>query len=135
MGGVVAGVLFVLPSLFILVALSWIYVTLGDTPLVAGLLYGIKPAVTAIVLQAAWRIGSRSLRNNLLRAVAVAAFLAIFVLHLPFPAIVLGAATEWLMRAVLPIASDVLLHGTIRAAFLGASFAGVAAAANPRAAA
>jgi chromate transporter len=91
-GGVVAGVLFVLPSLFILVALSWIYVTLGDTPLVAGLFYGIKPAVTAIVLQAAWRIGSRSLRNNLLRAVAVVAFLAIFVLHLPFPAIVLGAA-------------------------------------------
>ena len=91
-GGVVAGVLFVLPSLFILVALSWIYVTLGDTPLVAGLFYGIKPAVTAIVLQAAWRIGSRALRNNLLRGIAVAAFLAILILQAPFPAIVLGAA-------------------------------------------
>jgi chromate transporter len=91
-GGVVAGLLFVLPSLFILVALSWVYVMWGNTPLVAGLFYGIKPAVTAIVLQAAWRIGSRSLRNAALRAIAVVAFLAIFVLHLPFPAIVLGAA-------------------------------------------
>ena len=91
-GGVVAGLLFVLPSLFILIGLSWIYVTLGNTPLVAGLFYGIKPAVTAIVLQAAWRIGSRSLKNMALRAIAVAAFLAIFALHLPFPAIVLGAA-------------------------------------------
>ena len=91
-GGVVAGLLFVLPSLFILIGLSWIYVALGNTPLVAGLLYGIKPAVTAIVLQAAWRIGSRSLKNMALRGIAVAAFLAIFVLHLPFPAIVLGAA-------------------------------------------
>ncbi len=91
-GGVVAGLLFVLPSLFILIGLSWIYVALGNTPLVAGLFYGIKPAVTAIVLQAAWRIGSRSLKNMALRGIAVAAFLAIFVLHLPFPAIVLGAA-------------------------------------------
>ena len=91
-GGVVAGLLFVLPSLFILIGLSWMYVALGNTPLVAGLFYGIKPAVTAIVLQAAWRIGSRSLKNMALRGIAVAAFLAIFVLHLPFPAIVLGAA-------------------------------------------
>ena len=91
-GGVVAGLLFVLPSLFVLIGLSWIYVTLGNTPVVAGLFYGIKPAVTAIVLQAAWRIGSRSLKNMALRGIAVAAFLAIFVLHLPFPAIVLGAA-------------------------------------------
>ena len=91
-GGVVAGLLFVLPSLFILVALSWVYVSFGNTPLVAGLFYGIKPAVTAIVLHAAWRIGSRSLKNMALRAIAVTAFLAIFVLHLPFPTIVLGAA-------------------------------------------
>ena len=61
-GGVVAGVLFVLPSLFILVGLSWVYLTLGHTPLVAGLFYGIKPAVTAIVLQAAHHIGSRTLK-------------------------------------------------------------------------
>jgi chromate transporter len=91
-GGVVAGALFVLPSLFILIALSWIYVAYGHVPLVAGLFYGIKPAVTAIVVQAAHRIGSRTLNSWLLWAVAVAAFLAIAVLNLPFPAIVAGAA-------------------------------------------
>ncbi len=91
-GGIVAGVLFVLPSLFILVALSWIYLVWGETPLVAGLFYGIKPAVTAIVLQAAWRIGSRALKNGVLWAIAAAAFVAIFALHVPFPAIVAAAA-------------------------------------------
>ena len=90
-GGIVAGALFVLPSLFILIALSWIYMAFGDTPLVAGLFYGIKPAVTAIVLHAAHRIGSRALKNGALWAVAAAAFLAIFVLNVPFPFIVLGA--------------------------------------------
>jgi chromate transporter len=90
-GGVVAGALFVLPSLFILIALSWIYVAFGSVPAVAGVLYGIKPAVTAIVLFAAWRIGSRALRSAALWAIAGAAFVAIFALGLPFPAIVLGA--------------------------------------------
>ncbi|MFZ3205037.1 MAG: chromate transporter, partial [Pseudomonas sp.] len=61
-GGVIAGALFVLPSLFILIALSWVYIAFGDVPLVAGIFYGIKPAVTAIVTQAAWRIGSRALK-------------------------------------------------------------------------
>jgi chromate transporter len=65
-GGVVAGVLFVLPSLFILIALSWVYLRFGDVPVVAGLFYGIKPAVTAIVLHAAYRIGSRTLKHPLL---------------------------------------------------------------------
>jgi len=90
-GGIVAGVLFVLPSLFILIALSWIYIAFGQTPLVAGLFYGIKPAVTAIVLQAAWRIGSRALKNGALWAIAAAAFVAIFALNVPFP-IIVGAA-------------------------------------------
>jgi chromate transporter len=62
-GGIVAGALFVLPSLFILIALSWIYLAFGDAPLVASILYGIKPAVTAIVLFAAYRIGTRALKN------------------------------------------------------------------------
>src|SRR3982750_402716 len=62
-GGVIAGALFVLPSLFILIALTWVYVAFGDVPLVAGLFYGIKPAVAAIVLQAVHRIGSRSLKT------------------------------------------------------------------------
>ncbi len=91
-GGVIAGVLFVLPSLLILIALSWVYIAFGDVPLVAGIFYGIKPAVTAIVLQAAHRIGSRALKNNWLWAIAGASFVAIFALHLPFPLIVLGAA-------------------------------------------
>lgn len=91
-GGVIAGVLFVLPSLFILIALSWLYIAYGDVPLVAGVFYGIKPAVTAIVLQAAWRIGARALQNNWLWGIAGASFVAIFALKVPFPIIVLGAA-------------------------------------------
>src|SRR3989338_11505903 len=91
-GGIIAGVLFVLPSLFILIGLSWVYIAFGDLPLVAGLFYGIKPAVTAIVVQAAHRIGARALKNNWLWAIAAASFVAIFALNLPFPLIVLGAA-------------------------------------------
>jgi chromate transporter len=90
-GGIVAGTLFVLPSLFILIGLSWIYLAFGNVPAVAGLLYGIKPAVTAIVVFAAYRIGSRALKNGLLWAMAAAAFIAIFAFHAPFPAIVLAA--------------------------------------------
>ena len=91
-GGIVAGTLFVLPSLFILIALSWLYIAYGEVPLIAGLFYGIKPAVTAIVVQAAHRIGSRALKNNALWAIAAASFVAIFALNVPFPFIVLGAA-------------------------------------------
>ncbi|WP_027158424.1 chromate efflux transporter [Methylobacter luteus] len=90
-GGIAAGALFVLPSLFILCALTWIYLAFGDVPAVAGILYGIKPAVTAIVAVAAHRIGSRALRNNVLRAIALLAFVAIFAADVPFPLIV-GAA-------------------------------------------
>ncbi|HAS1039517.1 TPA: chromate efflux transporter [Enterobacter cloacae] len=91
-GGVVAGTLFVLPSLFILIALSWIYVAYGHLSVVAGLFYGIKPGITAIVVQAAHRIGSRALRNRTQWAIAAAAFVAIFALNVPFPVIVLSAA-------------------------------------------
>jgi chromate transporter len=90
-GGIAAGVLFVLPSLFILIALSWIYLAFGAVPAVAAVFAGIKPAVTAIVLHAAYRIGSRSLKNRWLWAIAVSAFAAIFALHVPFPLIVLAA--------------------------------------------
>lgn len=91
-GGIIAGVLFVLPSLAILIALTWIYLAFGDVPAVAGVLYGIKPAVTAIVVFAAYRIGSRALHNGVLWGMAAAAFVAIFALRVPFPYIVLGAA-------------------------------------------
>lgn len=90
-GGIMAGALFVLPSFFILIALTWIYLVYSEVPAVAGILYGIKPAVTAIVAFAAYRIGSRALKNNLLRAVSVAAFTAMFVFDIPFPYIVLIA--------------------------------------------
>ncbi len=90
-GGIAAGVLFVLPSLFILIALSWVYIALGEMPLVAGLFYGIKPAVTVIVAHAAHRIAARSLRHPVQWAIAAVALAAIFVLQVPFPAIVAGA--------------------------------------------
>lgn len=91
-GGIVAGALFVLPSLLILIGLSWIYVAFGHVGVVAGVFYGIKPAVTAIVVQAAHRIGSRALKNGWLWALAGASFVAISVLQLPFPLIVATAA-------------------------------------------
>jgi chromate transporter len=95
-GGIAAGALFVLPSLFILIGLSWIYLAFGHIGWVAALFYGIKPAVAAIVLQAVWRIGSRTLRSPravpLLWLIALASFVAIAVLKIPFPWVVLGAA-------------------------------------------
>ena len=96
-GGLIAGGLFVLPSLFILIALSWGYMAHGENPAVAALFFGIKPAVVAIVAFAAWRIGSRVLRNAYLGAIAAAAFIAIFALGLPFPLIVLGAGLAGLL--------------------------------------
>ena len=90
-GGIVAGGLFVLPSVFILISLSWIYVTWGSVPLIAGIFYGIKPAVVAIVLAAAWRIGQRALKHPALWGVSAAAFVAILVFQAPFPAIVMAA--------------------------------------------
>ena len=89
----IAGGLFVLPSLFILIGRGWIYMAFGHLlPTVAGVLYGIIPAVTAIVPFAAYRIVSRALKNWLLWTMAALAFLAIFVFDAPFPLIVLAAA-------------------------------------------
>ncbi len=92
LGGVIAGLLFILPSLVLLVLLSWAYLVYGEHPWVAGIFYGIKPAIAAIVLHAAWRIGGRVMKHPLLWAIATAAFVAIFALKLPFPLIVLSAA-------------------------------------------
>ncbi len=78
--------------LLLLIVLSWIYLAYGSLPVVAGILYGIKPAIVAVVLAAAWRIGTRSLKNPTLVGIAIGAFLAIAVLDLPFPLIVLAAA-------------------------------------------
>jgi chromate transporter len=91
-GGIAAGALFVLPSLAILIALSWIYVRFGQVPAIAAVLHGVKPAVVAIVLAAAWRIGSRTLHHAILWAIAAAAFFALFAASVPFPLVVLAAA-------------------------------------------
>lgn len=91
LGGLVAGGLFILPSFLILSALSWLYVEYGGTPFVASLFFGIKPAVVAIVAFAAYRIGSRVLRDGMLLAICIGALLAIRVLDVGFPWIVLGA--------------------------------------------
>jgi len=90
-GGIAAGALFVLPSLAILIALSWIYVAYGDVPAIAGAFYGIKPAVVAIVAFAAWRLASRALVNGWLVAIALLALAAVALLHLPFPLVVAAA--------------------------------------------
>jgi len=92
LGGVLAGALFVLPSLLLLIGLSWVYVSFGDMPLLAALFFGIKPAVIAVVLQAVHRLGSRTLRNRYMWALAALSFIAIFAAQLPFPLIVLAAA-------------------------------------------
>lgn len=91
-GGVIAGGLFVLPSLLILIVLSWVYMRFGSLPQVAAMLYGIKPAVVAIVLFAAYRIGTRVLKHKMLWGIALFAFIAIARFDLPFPLIILVAA-------------------------------------------
>ena len=102
-GGIAAGVLFVLPSLFILIGLSTVYMSYGHQPLVAGVFAGVKPAVVAVVAFAVWRIGSRALKNGALWLLAAAAFIAIFALSLPFPAIVLGAGVVgWIGGRIAP---------------------------------
>jgi chromate transporter len=90
-GGLVAGILFVLPGAIAIMALSLIYVIFGHVDIVQGLFFGLKAAVLAIVLEAVVRIGRRALKNNVMLGIAAAAFIAIFFLHLPFPLIVLGA--------------------------------------------
>ncbi len=91
-GAIVAGVLFFLPAFVLLSLLAWVYLAYGDVPAVQGIFYGIKPAVVAVVLFAAWRIGSRALRNEVLIGIAALAFVGIFFFGIGFPWIVLAAA-------------------------------------------
>jgi chromate transporter len=110
-GGLIAGALFILPSLFILILLSWLYVAFGSVPAVAAFFFGIKPAVVAIVAFAAWRIGSRVIRNVLLALIALAAFLALFVFAVPFPLVVIGAAIAgWLGAKFSPASFEIGSH-------------------------
>ncbi len=91
-GAVVAGVMFFLPAFVLLSALAGIYLKWGDVPQVAGIFYAIKPAVVAVVLFAAWRIGSRAIKNEVLLGIAALAFIGIFFFDIDFPWIVLAAA-------------------------------------------
>lgn len=91
-GGMIAGLLFVLPGFLSILALSYIYVIFGDVTAIEGMFFGLKCAVLAVVVQAVFRIGSRALKNNVMVAMAAAAFVAIFFLHVPFPLIILAAA-------------------------------------------
>ena len=90
-GGIVAGALFVVPSIFILWTLSYIYVAFGHVPSIAAIFYGLKPAVLAIVAAAVIRIGSKALRNAVMWAIALAAFVAIYFFRVPFPVIIVSA--------------------------------------------
>ncbi|MFL6002596.1 MAG: chromate efflux transporter [Nocardioides sp.] len=91
LGGLIAGVLFVLPGLLAILALSVVYVAQGDTTVVTGLFLGLAPAVLAIVVQAVLRVGKRALHNRMLVLLAVAAFLALALFTVPFPIVILGA--------------------------------------------
>lgn len=90
-GGLIAGALFVLPGFLAILGLSYLYVLLGHVPLIEGLFFGLKAAVLAVVVQAVVRVGSRALKNNVMRGIAAAAFVAIFFLDAPFPVIILAA--------------------------------------------
>ncbi len=92
LGGIMAGVLFVIPGVIAIMALSYIYAAYGNVPVIVALFFGLKAAVLAIVLEAVFRIGKRSLKNNAMRALAAAAFVGIFFFNIPFPVIIFGAA-------------------------------------------
>src|SRR6266478_2913669 len=98
-GGIVAGALFVIPSIFILWALSYIYVAYGHVPSIAAIFYGLKPAVLAIVAAAVIRIGSKALKNAVMWAIALAAFVAIYFFRVPFPLVVVGGGVVGLSGA------------------------------------
>src|SRR3954469_24538969 len=91
-GGLMAGVLFVVPGVIALMALSWVYVIWGNVSVVAGLFFGLKAAVLAVVVEAVLRIGRRALKSRLAVVIAAAAFAALFFFAIPFPIVVLAAA-------------------------------------------
>ncbi|MES0004720.1 chromate efflux transporter [Mesorhizobium sp. M0062] len=102
-GGLVAGILFVLPGAFVMLGLSIFYVLYNDAPVIEALFFGIKAAVLAVVVEAVLRIGKRALKNRVMMAIAVAAFLAIYVIRLPFPLIILVAGlTGWIGNRLVP---------------------------------
>lgn len=112
-GGLVAGLLFILPGAAAILALSWMYVLLGDLTVVDGVFFGLKAAVLALVLQALMRIAGRTLKGRIKPLLAVLAFCGLFILGLPFPAVVLGAGLiGWLFEKYLPADSGADATGT-----------------------
>jgi chromate transporter len=97
LGGIVAGSFFVIPSIFVLLLLSYLAVAHSDVPAINGLLYGVQPVVIAIVVEAVLRIGKRTLNHSLLIGFAVLAFIALYFLSVPFPLVVLAAAVAGLL--------------------------------------
>jgi chromate transport protein ChrA len=104
-GGIIAGAFFVLPSIFILLVLSYIYARYGNIREIAGILDGLKPIVVAIVVEAILKIGKRALKGWLQILIAALSFVAIFALHIPFPLIVLGAAIVGLASSKFKVQS------------------------------
>lgn len=98
-GGVIAGALFVLPGALIVFGLTWLYATLGTTPLVSALFYGIKAAVIGFILEALWKVGKRALNSSGDVAIALLAFLGLFLFALPFPLVIAAAAAIGLARS------------------------------------
>ena len=114
-GGIVAGVLFVLPGVIAIMAVSWIYAIWGNVGIVAALFFGLKAAVLAIVVQAVIRIGRRALKNRAMLMIATTAFIAIFAFEVPFPLIILVAGLIGFSgaRANIPAFRDGGGHGKI----------------------
>lgn len=90
-GGIVAGTFFILPSFFILIGFSWAYVNFGTVPAIAAMFYGLKAAVVGIVAAAVIRIGQKALKNEVMFSLAVMAFVSLYILKIPFPAIIISA--------------------------------------------
>jgi chromate transporter len=113
LGGIVAGSFFVIPSIFVLLLLSYLAVAHNDVPAINGLLYGVQPVVIAIVVEAVLRIGKRTLNHAILVAFAVLAFIALYFLSIPFPLVVLAAAVGGLLLSrVVPDAFRGGGHGS-----------------------
>ena len=121
-GGLIAGLLFILPGALVMLGLSIFYVLYSDAPIIAALFFGIKTAVLAVVIEAVIRIGRRALKNRVMVAIAVLAFLAIYVLNTPFPLIILAAGIAgWIGHRIAPSSFSGSSHGKGKAAtFMGA---------------
>src|SRR5579864_2371932 len=117
-GGVIAGTLFVLPGAIVIGALSWLYATYQQLPVVTAIFFGLKAAVLAVVVEAVLRVGRRALKNRLMIGIAMAAFIALYLFKLPFPLVIVGAASIgvagrywWPASFPVPASADALAQG------------------------